>query len=224
MHSFRSLPLFIKAIILGLILAPIGNFAATFSTLGVPHWYYPWNFVRYSAQVSAFDLTWNSLLLISGCLLLFKRKLAWATAVAAIFFALVANFYNWYFGRIEGLNTGLFILTSIGSAAMLGILFYFRYPHLDRRDRWFSKNDRLPVTTQIQIVRPVKITAMLINISTSGALLEVPEAQIGNFPLHAHLTFALPTGKHIEGQVVRSAQKAVAVSFDSPIRSQDLKF
>lgn len=224
MDNFRRLPLLIKAIVIGLILAPFGNFAATFSALGVPEWYYPINFVKYSLQVSFFDLFWNGLLFVSGCLLLLRRKLAWATAVLAIFLALGANFVNWYLGRIEGMSTAVFLLASLGSLAMLGILFYFRYPHLDRRDRWFSKNVRRPITTEVEIVRPVRLTAMLINISSTGALLEVADDKIGNFPLNTRLAFALPTGKHVQGQVVRLNKNGIGVHFDTPLISEDLKF
>lgn len=223
-NNFRKLPLLVKAIVIGLILAPFGNFAATFSALGVSEWYYPLNFIKYSLQVSLFDLVWNGLLFLSGCLLLLRRKLAWAMAVAAIFLALAANFVNWYLGRIEGMSTAVFLLASLGSLAMLGILFYFRYPHLDRRDRWLSKNDRLPVTVPVEVVRPAKGHATLINISSTGALLEMKSDLIGNFPVNTHLTFALPTGKHVQAQVVRLSTNSIGVHFDTPLLTEDLKF
>lgn len=224
MRNFKQLPLLIRAIIIVLLLAPVGNFAATFSALGLPEWYYPHNFVRLSLQVSAFDWMWNSLLFVSGVLLLLQRKLAWAVAVFALFFALAANFLNWYLGRITNLDTGFFLLTSLGSLSMLAILFYFRYPHLDRRDRWISKNERLPITVKVGIVRPVKCEAMLINISQTGALVEVPETQSGSFALHSQLTLALPTGKHIDAQVVRVTRNGIGVSFQNRLSQNDLKF
>ncbi len=223
MKNFRDLPLLIKAIVIGLILAPIGNFAATFSALGIPDWYYPHQYIKLVANVSPIDLAWNLLLFVSGILLLLRRKLAWAIAVFAIFAALAANFYNWYYDTTN-LNSGFFALTSLGSLAMIGVLFYFRYPHLDRRDRWLSSNTRHPVTVKVEILAPVAISAMLINISATGALLEVPEANIGSFPVNGRTKFKLPTGKIVEGQVVRVARTSVAVRFDVSLTTDDLKF
>lgn len=222
-QNFRDLPLLIKAIVIGLIIAPFGNFATTFSAVGIPGWYFPPTFIKLVLNVAPVDLAWNFLLLISGILLLQRRKLAWALSVIAILCALAANLYNWYYGTTS-LNSGFFIVTSLSSLAMIGVLFYFRYPHLDRRDRWLSKNVRHPVTVKVDIHIPVKVAAMLINISESGALLEVPDENAGSFQVNGRIKFGLPTGKFTEGQIVRVSRKSVAVRFDFALSSDDLKF
>lgn len=221
--NFRKLPLLLRIVLVGFVLAPLGNFAATFSAIGIPQWYMPGKFFELAAQVTLFDWFWNLLILLSGLLLLLRRKLAWAISVASIAVALAANFHHWYYGAIENLNSQFYLFSTSGCLAILAILFYFRHPHLDRRDRWFSMNVRYKVEVKVPITRPFATEGVIVNISSGGALIDISEKVVGQFSVDGPLSFKLPSAKEVHGRVVRITHNSVAVHFDVYLKAEDLK-
>lgn len=175
MKTKSKLPIVLKILSVALILSPFGNFFWSAYMAGAE----PYELGKIGellTRVPWLDWLWNLLLVVSGVLILLRRKLSWVVAIASILLCTAINLFK-YLSLPEafGLSYQLFaISTSIGAIL---IVAYFRYPYLDRRDRWFSFHKRH--TTNL----PAKLkghSAKIIvkDLSLSGAQIETPEPEL----------------------------------------------
>ncbi len=145
------------------LLAPFINFAIGLKMAGVSDWYSPktllWAFLHKADAVSRLQV---SVTLVSGFLLFVAKKWSRVLCLIVLIYSLGINIkYNVY--STDNLNSP-FLLGSIFSVVgMIVILFYFRYPYLDRR-----------TTKRVAMVLPVECSEFpddsfsLDNISTKG--------------------------------------------------------
>ena len=79
-----------------------------------------------------------SLTFFAGCALLHQRKGSWLLAIIALLLTSVFNFhyaleFNAKLARGRYFFPALFMMSNIG---VVSILYYFRFPYLDRREAW----------------------------------------------------------------------------------------
>lgn|GEM_PF-3995389 len=165
------------AIAVALILAPLGNFALSFHFYGIEGWYRPSIFLHLASQVLAIDWIWNAAVFLSGCFLILRTKLAWAFAVVAILSASGINFYKFLFDPDPNFGWSHFSITIAGSMLAILVVFFFRYPHLDRRDRWFKIHRRVPVHLKAKLSNRGQASVLVSNISLGGLFFRVEDSE-----------------------------------------------
>ncbi|UOF01965.1 PilZ domain-containing protein [Bdellovibrio reynosensis] len=155
------------------VLAPIGNLLLSFSTSGLPEWYRPGWLLALLQTVSYFDWVWLSLVFITGLLLYKPHKSTWAAALITLTSVQAINIYRLLTGAFvdsEAMLEIQLLFSIVFTAAFLAVLYYVRYPYLDRRARWF-----FPQTKRYQLRTPADVLASDIyqgiteSISVNGA-------------------------------------------------------
>jgi hypothetical protein len=127
------------------------------------------------STVAWLDWLWLSLLVITGLLLFFAHKTAWSLAVLVLLAVIGINIY-----RAANAPIGVpyspvhMIVSTLVTCAVLGLAFYFRYPYLDRRARWFFPTaHRYDLQTNVQVVANDIFEGVTESISMSGARLRL---------------------------------------------------
>lgn len=175
MKTKSKLPIVLKALSVALIVSPIGNFFWSAYMAGAE----PYDLAKIGellTRIPFVDWVWNLLLVISGVLILLRRKLSWLVAIASIFLCTAINLYKYFvLPEAFGLSYQLFaISTSIGAIL---IVAYFKYPYLDRRDRWFSFHKRHATSLPAKL-KGHSTTITVKDLSLSGAQLETPNPEL----------------------------------------------
>ena len=153
------------------LIAPFGNIAVSLYALGVDSWYSPLVWAQALPQMTGFSQLWLSLVFISGVLILMQVKLAWAIAIFSMAVVLALNIFNITSALSPQIYDFGFFLSSIG---IIVLLFYFRYPYLDRRDKMLSANARKNTQLPAEVtVGSTTVRGTLKNISASGFFLAV---------------------------------------------------
>lgn len=67
-------------------------------------------------------------------------------------------------------------MTIAGSLVAILVVFFFRYPHLDRRDRWFKIHRRVAVQLRARLLNPDQSAILVSNISLGGLFFSLIEA------------------------------------------------
>jgi len=124
------------------ILAPIGNVMISFMGSGINNWYQPAIFLSLLSTISILDWTWLVLLVLTGIFLLRPHKLSWTLAIVTLILVLGINAFRLYqmdANSIEPHFLKVFsVLAIVSTLGVLMISFYFRFPYLDKRTKWFS--------------------------------------------------------------------------------------
>lgn len=153
------------------LLAPGGNVAVSLYALGVDQWYSPLAWVQVIPEMTVFSQVWLILVFLSGILILLRHKLAWAIAIFVMAIVLALNIFNITSALSPQIYDFGFFLSSVG---IIVLLFYFRYPYLDRRDKMLSSNARKAIQIPAQItVGQTTVRGTIRNISASGFFLAV---------------------------------------------------
>lgn len=207
--------------VLGLlfILAPIGNIALSVKSQGLTNWYSPLVWIQFIPLLSTFSIVWLGLIFTSGVLILLQHKIAWALSIVSSFIVFALNIYN-IINETQSRFYDLGFLLS--SAGIIILLFYFRYPYLDRRESLLSKNSRSKTHIPAQLeMASLSTVGYISNISRSGFLFETD---------HELKSFASSSaGKiHIQGEtfsfnLIRSDQRSVAGQFETKLSKNTLK-
>lgn len=138
------------------LLAPIGNLLLSFAGSGISNWKDPSVLYSLLQTVSPLDWLWLSLLIVTGILLLRPHKASWSMAIFTLLLVLAINFYragSGEFGNV-GYAHWQILFSSVATAVVLVMAFYFRFPYLDRRARWF-----IPAAQRYEIRTPVEVVA-----------------------------------------------------------------
>lgn len=136
-------PVGVYALAVLFLLAPLGNIFISFAGSGLPNWYEPTIFFALLQSVPVLDWLWLALLFITGILLFRPHKLSWSIAIGTLTFVLIMNAFRLYSADTNSIDPHFLkifsILAIICTLSVLVIAFYFRFPYLDRRSRWVSK-------------------------------------------------------------------------------------
>jgi hypothetical protein len=163
----------VYVVAIAFILAPFGNIAFSLQGLNVPAWYTPAKIWLGFIHSPIWDKTWLILDLITGILLLRPRKYTWGLALATLSISTGFNFYNGFLAT--GFN--LFSWGALASSLSAGvILYYFRYPYLDRRESWWGISQRHSISLPAKLkFDGFEISGLITNISRTGAFFTANE-------------------------------------------------
>jgi hypothetical protein len=161
--------------ILGIIflLALVGNIIFSLSISGEPSWYYPHTIFSLMKSIHWLDWLWLGLLALVGLLLFNNHKTSWAMAIFALSMIIGINIYRFIsppFGQ-ENYSDLYMISSFLATAVILALVFFFRYPYIDRRSRWsiggpaVRQNSR----TAVQVVANDIFEGVTESVSISGA-------------------------------------------------------
>lgn len=155
------------------ILAPLGNILISFALSDVEFWYRPAVMLDLLKNISVLDWVWLTLIFITGLSLLASHKTAWTLALLSLVLVLGINGYR-AVNPPPGANFNYIYyqlaLSSFVTLAGLIVAFYFRFPYLDRRTRWFvATAQRHNLRTPVQLVAQDIFSGVTESISLSGA-------------------------------------------------------
>ncbi|HEX7674687.1 MAG TPA: PilZ domain-containing protein [Bdellovibrio sp.] len=154
------------------LLAPIGNLLISFANSGIPNWQEPSILYALLQGISILDWLWLSLLVVTGILLLRPHKTSWTIAIATLMLVLAINLYRAFLGDLAHTSYGHWQMgiSSVATVAVLILSFYFRFPYLDRRTRWFiPAAQRYDIRTPVEVVAQDIFNGVTESVSISGA-------------------------------------------------------
>jgi hypothetical protein len=194
-------PLFVYALGICFIAAPVGNIIASMVGFGIYQWYSPSVVIDFLKGIAWLDRCWLLLTFLAGIALFFQRRWSWLFAIGALIVASLINFrYSLEFS--SKLSTGghffpaLFMLSNI---AVIAVLYHFRFPYLDRREAFWGIYPRFRCSLPISAA---EITGMATNISRSGAFIEIKG---GRLEMGRVLRMKLGPISELEAEVVHVA-------------------
>lgn len=166
------------------------------------------------ANIPLEDWAWLFLLFLSGVLLLMRHKTAWLIAVLSLLTVVLLNVTS----LLEGEGRTFFsaaqevqVLFSIfASACAILILFYARYPYLDRRQGWLGPvAERYDLRTPVEIELGRWVSGESESLSSSGCRIRLPSGE----PLPSGIRFLSIRFPEIGIHQI----KAQVVGFDGPV-------
>ena len=126
------------------LLAPFGNMLISFAGSGVKDWYNMGVLVPFMRTVPLVDWVWLALLFFTGLLLFRPHKLTWSLAIFTLFVVLGINAYRLFEADSNSIDPTFLkvfsVLAIVCTLSILVIAAYFRFPYLDRRSQWISKD------------------------------------------------------------------------------------
>lgn len=170
---------FLQTLAICFLLAPIGNIAISFYGTGRTDWTHPQVFILWLKTIDPVDWLWLSLTFFTGFLLLIQHKTSWIIAVFNLILIMVINAYRWVTtGELIDVDYGYFqaqtMISTLGTVLGLGVIFYFRYPYLDRRSGWFHYAlPRFELNTPVTLMAQDVFDGHTVNLSLSGALVQL---------------------------------------------------
>ncbi|MDG0816562.1 PilZ domain-containing protein [Bdellovibrio svalbardensis] len=154
------------------LIAPIGNLLLSFAGSGIKNFSQPSLIYAFLQGVSPLDWFWLSLLVVTGILLLRPHKTSWTMAIVTLLLVLGINIYRAVTGGLGEVQYAHWqiLFSSMATCAVLIMSFYFRFPYLDRRTRWFiPAAQRYDVRTPIEVVAQDIFSGVTESVSISGA-------------------------------------------------------
>ncbi len=177
-HQLKR-PLFLQMLAACFLIAPLGNIIISLAISGISNWYSPSVFMPLVGTIPPIEWAWLGLVFVSGVMLTIQHKTAWAVAVGTLLFVLAINTYKSFFMMDTFSGPGFMVkaqlvISVITTFAVLLVLFYARYPYLDRRDNWFGKAaERHPIRTSTQVIAQDIFDGVTESLSLSGARLRL---------------------------------------------------
>ncbi len=172
-------PLILQVLAVLFILAPLGNILISFYGVGSSDWTNPNVFLSWASTIDILDWFWLFLTFSTGILLFIQHKTAWLVAIINLILILSVNIYRWTTtGELIDVEYSYFqaqiIVSMLATFATIGILFYARYPYLDRRSRWIgSVAPRVDIKTMVTVVAQDVYNGVATNISVTGLVVEL---------------------------------------------------
>jgi hypothetical protein len=211
------------------ILAPIGNILISFYGVGDKEWTSPSVFLSWLATIEPLDWFWLGLTFVTGILLFIQHKTAWLIAIINLVLILTVNVYRWVTtGELIDVEYSYFqtqiLLSIIATWLTLGVIFYARYPYLDRRSKWIgSVAPRLAIVTPVTVVAQDVYFGASTNFSTSGVMVDL------NSPLGSpigmkfvDLIFPELQNLKIKAQIIHQGERRLRLRFRD-LRGADKK-
>lgn len=213
-------PRLLQAMALLFLLAPLGNILISFYGTGRPDWAEGPVFWRWLSTVNLLDWLWLGSTFITGILLLIQHKTAWFLAIINLGLILVVNIYRWTTtGELIDVEYSYFwqqnLFSLLGTLLGLGIIFYAKYPYLDRRTKWLNWGaPRFEISTAATLMGQDVYYGKTQNISMTGCLLELNKA-LGPSSKMRYVDLVLPEIKNLKlkCQIVHHEGALVRVKF-----------
>lgn len=195
------------------LLAPIGNILISFAGSGVDNWYDPGVFSPFLMSIPAVDWVWLGFLFVTGILLFFPHKLSWSIAIFTLFVVLGVNAYRLYSIDTNSIDPGFLkvfsVLAILCTLSVLVIALYFRFPYLDRRANWFTKEERFDIKTDVSVndirgvTQSISYTGCKITFNesvqfTKGQKVKVVLSEILQIPIESEVAEVLELGARVE--------------------------
>lgn len=225
-------PFVLKILAVSFMLAPFGNIYFSFLSMKLPSWFIHQNMVWLVSQVSKLDLLWFGLTFISGLMLLKPTKASWALAMISLFAATVSSVVD-LFGKkalSDSTHLSYVVLCLVSSLSIVVILYFFRFPYLDRRDRWWGVSRRYRADAEIdcRVEGSEWSRTNLINFSSSGVLFKRARTLSSDRGFKSgdrvEIKFQLPNEEKVEQGIIRSLRDdAVGVEFIPSLTLKRLK-
>lgn len=133
-----------------------------------------WNLSGHSlSEVAMIDWIWLSLLFLSGVLLLIRHKTAWLVAIFSLLLVITLNVSSLLekpgATSLTPMDEVQILFSIFLSCCVLTILFYARYPYLDRRQGWLRPQaPRFEVRLGVKIIAEKSYPAWTESLSASG--------------------------------------------------------
>lgn len=196
------------------LFAPFGNILISFAGSGVQNWYDLDVMTPLLHTIPALDWVWLGLLFITGILLFFPHKLSWSIAIVTLFLVLGVNTYRLLTEDSNSINPNfLKVFSALGIICTFSILIialYFRFPYLDRRAKWFGKEERFDIKTEVKVNNAKAFTE---SISISGCRLVFEDSPQFVKMSNVSLKFNEISAVEIEATVVEVLDKSIRVEF-----------
>ncbi len=154
------------------LIAPIGNLLLSFAGSGLKNFNQPSVIYAFLQGVSPLDWLWLSLLVVTGILLLRPHKTSWTMAIFTLLLVLAINIFRALNGDLGEAQYARWqiLISSVATGIVLIMSFYFRFPYLDRRTRWFiPAAQRYDVRTPVEVVAQDIFNGVTESVSISGA-------------------------------------------------------
>ena len=159
------------------LLAPIGNILISFAGSGIKNWYDIGVITPFLQSIPALDWIWLGVLFVTGVLLFRPHKLSWSIAIFTLVLVLSINAYRLFKIDENSIDPAFLkvfsVLAIISTLSVLVISFYFRFPYLDRRSKWFSNIQRIDFRTPA-LANGIKAVTESVSIAGCKLSFEVP--------------------------------------------------
>jgi len=196
------------------LLAPFGNMAISFHMMNIPGWYNPGTFFSLFRSLSNLDFALSASIVVTGFLLLFRRKIAWTMAIATLLFSLALNLFLIFQNmNVQGRMIPQALASAISSLSIGFLIFRFRYPYLDRRDNWSTVHRRHKVRIPCEATIPFAMSMIIGNISKSGAFLNVEESQLARLSIGNLVKLQIEADFLLEGNIIHKKADGFAIRF-----------
>lgn len=211
-HGLRHpVPVYVLGLLF--LFAPFGNIALSLRDVGLASWYSPTLWVRaWREGLPLLDRIYLGLVFSTGVLLLRPRKSSWLFGLATLAVSLVVNAINGLKGA--SLPSSFAILACITTLGAFGMLYYFRYPYIDRREGYWGMHPRHRAESLIVKLSPQNIAMKLENISYAGCLLAGDGKALGDLKLEDTTSIAGLPGFEARGRIARLHENKVGIHFE----------
>lgn len=175
-------PILVYLLAICFLLSPIGNIIIPLYRSRVEGWYNPQIWWMLFLNLPWFQKVFLVSLPVSGGLLLAQKKTTW---FFALFLLAIISAQNFVFGA----NLSLYLF-GIVNGSFLIVLFYFRFPYLDKRDHILAgEYKRYDVNIKATIEGSLK-DGLIRNISETGCFFEfTDELQMPKVGHHDRIKF-----------------------------------
>lgn len=222
-------PVILQILALLFVAAPLGNILISFYGAGSDDWLKPVVFFSWLSTIDPLDWFWLGLTSLTGVLLLIQHKTAWLLAIINLLLILSVNIYRWATtGELIDVEYSYFqiqiLLSILATLLTLGILFYARYPYLDRRSRWFgSIAPRLEIKTVVTVVAQDVFNGLATNISMTGAVVDLNKGFAAGEPMKfVDVIFSEIGNFKVKAQVIHAAGSRLRLKFRE-LQAEDKK-
>jgi hypothetical protein len=160
------------------LIAPFGNLFLSLAFSGVDGWWRPAITGELLTQVSVLDWLELTLIFLSGILLLVRHKTAWLVAVLTMFIAIALSVSSVLdsdpVSALSAASEIQIFFSVFMSCCVLIVLFYARYPYLDRRQGWLRPAaDRFDVRTIAHLTAGAMYQGQSESLSNTGCRLRL---------------------------------------------------
>lgn len=186
-------------------------------------------FASYLSSLTVLEWSWAFLLVLAGGLLLLRHKTAWLFAMITLFAAIaltVTMLLDAESGQTQIGETPLMILAVLLCIGVLLVMYYARYPYLDRRQGWVR-----PLAQRFDVAVPVRLVGDEIylgtteSISQSGCRVRLPK-DWGRADRLRFVEVAFPdcAGVRLKAQIVAVEGPILRLKFREFILGQKAEF
>lgn len=205
-------PFVIWALGVCFLFAPPANMAAALFMGNVSNWYVPSLWLGFFVRMDLAQQIFAALFPVAGISLLVQRKTSWLFAIVLLICGCVNSLYTYF-------TQDHLVFPVVGPLLVNGtfcvVLFYFRFPYLDRRDQILrGVANRYPLLLPIRMDNIEGVSTE--NLSRGGCFLKFPAGRV--LPaVNSHIRIQL-NDIHITCLVLRHDKNGCAVKFESPAR------